>query len=116
MPPVLVMIDAFADLRPLLDGVAQPHPDIGRKLPVRLARFACSHLRKLDRPTSGRWCLRLGRCGRLGWGGVEAVAEWRARTIGRGLKDLDAAPLLKGRVPEWVAAGELCRAGARSDR
>jgi hypothetical protein len=38
---------------------------------------------------------------RAGWGGLEAVSEIKglARlTIGRGLKDLDAGPLPKGRV------------------
>ena len=52
-----------------------------------------------------------------GWGGLEAVSEITGlarSTIGRGLKDLDAAPLPKGRVRRKagcaarVAAGGIC--------
>ena len=54
---------------------------------------------KLDE--RGRRMFAAGEVRAAGWGGLAAVAEitWLARsTIGRGQKDLDVAPLPKGRV------------------
>jgi hypothetical protein len=54
---------------------------------------------KLDE--RGRRVFAAGEVRATGWGGLEAVSEITGlarSTIGRGLKDLDAAPLPKGRV------------------
>src|SRR5580693_8532091 len=54
---------------------------------------------KLDE--RGRRMFAAGEARAAGWGGVEAVSEITGlarSTIGRGQKDLDAAPLPKGRV------------------
>ncbi len=54
---------------------------------------------KLDE--RGRRVFATGEVRAAGWGGLEAVSEITGlarSTIGRGLKDLDAAPLPKGRV------------------
>ena len=54
---------------------------------------------KLDE--RGRRVFAAGEVRAAGWGGLEAVSEITGlarSTIGRGLKDLDAAPLPKGRV------------------
>src|SRR5437588_3820144 len=54
---------------------------------------------KLDE--RGRRVFAAGEVRAAGWGGLEAVSEITGlarSTIGRGLKDLDAAPLSKGRV------------------
>ena len=54
---------------------------------------------KLDE--RGRRVFAAGEVQSAGWGGLEAVSEITGlarSTIGRGLKDLDAAPLPKGRV------------------
>src|SRR4249920_1520244 len=54
---------------------------------------------KLDE--RGQRVVAAGEVRAAGWGGLEAVSEITGlarSTIGRGLKDLDAAPLLKGRV------------------
>src|SRR5437870_9796992 len=53
---------------------------------------------KLDE--RGRRVFAAGEVRAAGWGGLEAVSEITGlarSTIGRGLKDLDAAPLPKGR-------------------
>src|SRR5258708_15340879 len=54
---------------------------------------------KLDE--RGRRVFAAGEVRAAGWGGLEAVSEITGlarSTIGRGKKDLDAAPLPKGRV------------------
>jgi hypothetical protein len=61
---------------------------------------------KLDE--RGQRVFASGEVRAAGWGGLEAVHEITGlarSTIGRGLKDLDAAPLPKGRVPQggWPA-------------
>src|SRR5271166_5538938 len=69
---------------------------------------------KLDE--RGRRVFAAGEVRAAGWGGLEAVSEITGlarSTIGRGLKDLDAGPLPKGRVRRKGAAGELCRTGTR---
>jgi len=63
---------------------------------------------KLDE--RGRRVFAAGEVRAAGWGGLEevsAITGLARSTIGRGLKDLDAAPLPKGRERG------LCRAGTR---
>src|SRR5271169_2385403 len=67
---------------------------------------------KLDE--RGKRLFASGEVRAAGWGGLEAVHEITGlarSTIGRGLKDLDAAPLPKGRCDARVVAGDICRSG-----
>src|SRR5271166_3384088 len=74
---------------------------------MRIGMIDCQAIRKrweavgskLDE--RGRRVFAAGEVRAAGWGGPEAVSEITGlarSTIGRGLKDLDAAPLPKGRV------------------
>src|SRR5271166_2247379 len=74
---------------------------------MRIVMIDCQAIRKrweavgskLDE--RGRRVFAAGEVRAAGWGGLEAVSEitdLARSTIGRGLKDLDAAPLPKGRV------------------
>ena len=74
---------------------------------MRIGMIDCQAIRKrweavgskLDE--RGRRVFAAGEVRAAGWGGLEAVSEITGlarSTIGRGLKDLDAAPLPKGRV------------------
>src|SRR5208337_1153055 len=89
---------------------------------MRIGMIDCQAIRnrweavgcKLDE--RGRRVFAAGEVQAAGWGGLEAVSEITGlarSTIGRGLKDLDAGPLPKGRVRRKRAAGELCRTGTR---
>jgi hypothetical protein len=89
---------------------------------MRIGMIDCQAIRKrweavgskLDE--RGRRVFAAGEVRAAGWGGLEAVSEITGlarSTIGRGLKDLDAGPLPKGRVRRKVAARELCRAGTQ---
>jgi hypothetical protein len=90
---------------------------------MRIGMIDCQAIRKrweavgskLDE--RGRRVFAAGEVRAAGWGGLEAVCgiTGLARsTIGRGLKDLDAAPLpKKAGFAARVAAGELFRAGTR---
>jgi hypothetical protein len=67
---------------------------------------------KLDE--RGRRVFAAGGVRSAGWGGPEAVlviTGLARSTVGRGLKDLDAAPLPKAESAARVAAGGICRAG-----
>ena len=69
---------------------------------------------KLDE--RGRRVFAAGEVRAAGWGGLEAVSEITGlarSTIGRGQKDLDAAPLPKGRVRRKGGGRRICRAGTR---
>src|SRR5271166_2840791 len=74
---------------------------------MRIGMIDCQAIRKrwetvgskLDE--RGRRVFAAGEVRAAGWGGLEAVSEITGlarSTIGRGVKDLDAAPLPKGRV------------------
>jgi Rhodopirellula transposase DDE domain len=74
---------------------------------MRIGMIDCQAIRKrweavgskLDE--RGRRAFAAGEVRAAGWGGLEAVSEITGlarSTIGRGLKDLDAAPLPQGRV------------------
>jgi|SRR5882762_5790756 len=67
---------------------------------------------KLDE--RGRRMFAAGEALVAGWGGLEAVSEITGlarSTIGRGKKELDAAPLPKGRSAAMVLADLIFRAG-----
>src|ERR1019366_4398144 len=69
---------------------------------------------KLDE--RGRRVFAAGEARAAGWGGLAAVSEITGlarSTIGRGLKDLDAAPLPQGGEVAGEAAGGICRARTR---
>src|SRR5271167_197756 len=64
---------------------------------------------KLDE--RGQRVFASGEVRAAGWGGLEAVHEITGlarSTIGRGLKDLDAAPLPKGRVRRKGGGRRCC--------
>ena len=72
---------------------------------------------KLDE--RGRRMFAAGEVRTAGWGGLAAVSQITGlarSTIGRGQKDLDGAPLPKGRVRRRVAGAAVCRAGRDADR
>ena len=65
---------------------------------------------KLDE--RGRRMFAAGEVRAAGWGGLEAVSRITGlarSTIGRGQKDLDVAPLAKGRVRRKGGGRQLCR-------
>ena len=74
---------------------------------MRIGMIDCQAIRKRSGAVGsklderGRRVFAAGEVRAAGWGGLEAVSEITGlarSTIGRGLKDLDAAPLPKGRV------------------